>query len=62
MKTFSGLMSRWTILVILRRAHELDRLTTPEFHELVEEERGKLQRTKKPAGGDFYRTVTRSPD
>lgn len=44
-------------LVILRRAHELDRLTTPEFHELVEDERKKLQRASKPGGGDFYRTL-----
>ena len=44
-------------LVILRRAHELGRLSTPEFHELVDKERAKLQKAKKPGGGDFYRTL-----
>lgn len=44
-------------LVILRRAHELDRLSTPEFRELVNQERTKLQRAKTSGGGDFYRTL-----
>jgi Zn-dependent peptidase ImmA (M78 family) len=44
-------------LVILRRAHEFDRLSTADFHELVERERAKLQKAKKPGGGDFYRTL-----
>jgi len=44
-------------LAILRRAHELERLSTREFHELVKLERAKLQKAKKPGGGDFYRTL-----
>lgn len=44
-------------LVVLRRAHDLERLSTEDFHELVEVERGKLTKAKKPGGGDFYRTL-----
>lgn len=44
-------------LVVLRRAHELDRLAPAEFHELVERERAKLHKAKKGGGGDFYRTL-----
>jgi len=44
-------------LVILRRAHELDRLSTQQFHELVAQERTRVQRAKAAGGGDFYRTL-----
>lgn len=44
-------------LVVLRRAHELGRLSASDFHTLLQEERQKLQRTKQPGGGDFYRTL-----
>jgi Zn-dependent peptidase ImmA (M78 family) len=44
-------------LVVLRRAHELGRLSTPDYHSLLEQERGKLQRGKQAGGGDFYRTL-----
>ena len=44
-------------LVVLRRAHELERLSTPQFVDLIGEERQKLTKAKKPGGGDFYRTL-----
>lgn len=44
-------------LVILRRAHELGRLSTDEFHALRSAEREKLRRGTKAGGGDFYRTL-----
>jgi Zn-dependent peptidase ImmA (M78 family) len=56
----TAVLPRWfwvSSLVILRRAHELGRLSTPEFYERVDQERSKLQKVKKPGGGDFYRTL-----
>ena len=43
--------------VVLRRAHELGRISTAEFHDLWASERKRIQRAKSPGGGDFYRTL-----
>ena len=57
--TLQSLARRFWVstLVVLRRARELDRLTDAEFFDLRTEERSKMQKGKKPSGGDFYRTL-----
>jgi Zn-dependent peptidase ImmA (M78 family) len=44
-------------LVVLRRAHELKRISTEEFLELRATERAKARPPRKSTGGDFYRTL-----
>jgi Zn-dependent peptidase ImmA (M78 family)/DNA-binding XRE family transcriptional regulator len=44
-------------LVILRRAHELDKISDEDFFALIESERKKYKK-QRASGGDYYRNVT----
>jgi len=44
-------------LVVLRRAHELERISDEQFEALKKQEQENIQTTKAPSGGDFYRNL-----